>query len=215
MNFSLEAKENYRILDIKFLRHAESIDNAAWRENRPWPGIPDAPLSENGIQMLSAIRQKMMGWRPDLIVASPLSRCIETALAVVGQESTEIIIHFDLRERYHNDGDIPKNGAVLRQKYPLISYIVNEGHAAQKKTESKQVFEQRVQRFFAWLYTMECTRVCIVGHRGWLLEVLGVDVENGGTILSNLMMMSYNSILSACNLEVDGVVKVISYGVVE
>lgn len=60
------------------IRHAESLWNAEGR----WQGRGDPPLSERGRAQAARLGREVAGERPDLLIASDLSRAAETASAL-------------------------------------------------------------------------------------------------------------------------------------
>jgi hypothetical protein len=82
---------------IYIVRHGEAIHNV----QRGYP-FPDPPLTERGYAEASAI---VIGFKPDLIVVSPMRRTIETAFAAFhttleADGSLPIEIWPDLREAH-------------------------------------------------------------------------------------------------------------------
>jgi broad specificity phosphatase PhoE len=173
MNIHNEGHE----IRLAFVRHAMSVDNEAWRFGLPWPGIADAPLCSRGREMLSSITAVLGEWRPDLIVTSPLRRCIDTATPVANATEARIEVDYGLTEVSHNDGDLPPPPEVLAKVRPDL--IVNGQHAI---CYWEQPAQARAMRVICELASRPERKICLVGHRGWLLALAGLDIENGEVI---------------------------------
>lgn len=72
-------------MQITFVRHAQSIWNA---EDR-WQGQSDVPLSDRGRDEARIVGERLRGEPFDRIVASDLSRAMETARAIAGDRTIE------------------------------------------------------------------------------------------------------------------------------
>jgi broad specificity phosphatase PhoE len=160
-----------------FIRHAISVDNEAWLLGLPWPGIPDAPLCGRGRAMLLEVAAVMAEWQPDLIVSSPLRRCIDTARAVADTTAAGIEIDYGLAEIPHNEGDLPPQPDVLASEQPdLIVHGQDEIDCWDGPAKA------RAARVIRGLAQHPKRRICLVGHRGWLMAFAGLDIENGEVI---------------------------------
>lgn len=159
---------------IVFVRHAMSIDNEAWRLGRPWPGVRDAPLCEAGRASLPVIAKQLASWQPEKVLSSPLSRCIDTARAICDATNAGLEIDYELAEVFHTDGDKPLLPEDLQANHPTTRVIPPEPWAANvTPSERAKCWLRRLAA------TRESRRICVVGHRGWLLSVSDLDLENG------------------------------------
>lgn len=81
---------------IYLIRHGESMGQRATRKARESdPSLIDCGLSPTGIQQAKLLHETLNG-AVDLVVCSPLTRALETALLVFS--SVEILCHYHLRE---------------------------------------------------------------------------------------------------------------------
>lgn len=84
----------------KFLlmRHGEAdyMGPAKWG-TRGW-GADLAPLTERGIEEASAAVRRVREWDPSLIVASPMTRAMQTAAIVAHELRVPMRVEFDLHE---------------------------------------------------------------------------------------------------------------------
>lgn len=77
---------------VYIFRHGETDANIEHRMQ----GWLDVPLNANGVAQAQALAQKLAGIKFDCVYSSPLSRAVDTARAVVGDQ--QIITNGDLRE---------------------------------------------------------------------------------------------------------------------
>ena len=134
---------------VYIFRHGETDANIEHRMQ----GWLDVPLNANGVAQAQALAQKLAGIKFDCVYSSPLSRALDTARAVVGDQ--QIITNGDLRE--WNMGDfcghivrltdspadtsIDMSGDVIYAPYALLSnddYVPPNG-------ESYNMFVARVR----------------------------------------------------------------------
>jgi len=69
-------------MSIYLIRHGQSEFNAAYKDDGIDPMIFDAPLTEKGIQQAKNTRAAVLDLGIKLVVASPLTRAIQTALHI-------------------------------------------------------------------------------------------------------------------------------------
>lgn len=77
---------------VYIFRHGETDANAQKRMQ----GWLDVPLNTNGVAQAQALAQKLAGVKFDCVYSSPLSRAVDTARAVVGDQ--QITTNGNLRE---------------------------------------------------------------------------------------------------------------------
>lgn len=160
-----------------FVRHAMSVDNEAWLLGLPWPGITDAPLCSRGREMLPSIAAVLSEWRPDMIISSPLRRCIDTATAIASAAATPVEIDYGLTEIPHNDGDLPPPPDFLASARSDLAV-----HGQRAICCWSDPVQTRAVRVIRELANRPERKICLVGHRGWLMTFAGHDIENGEVI---------------------------------
>ena len=74
-----------KYIEVLFIRHAESQSNALWKETGIDPWIFDPTITEKGYQQAIQLKDNISYFVPDLIVSSPLKRCLLTASIVFGE----------------------------------------------------------------------------------------------------------------------------------
>lgn len=80
------------------MRHAESDYSGPGRWNAPGWGGDLAPLSEKGKEQATLIISKIKEINPDILLASPTARTLETALHIVAELPLKFAVEFDLHE---------------------------------------------------------------------------------------------------------------------
>jgi probable phosphoglycerate mutase len=78
-------------------RHGQTTWNAAGRVQ----GQLDSPLSDVGRQQAEAAAARLVGYHPDVLVSSDLSRAVHTAGALAAATGLEMRFDRRLRERHH------------------------------------------------------------------------------------------------------------------
>lgn len=134
---------------VYIFRHGETDANAQKRMQ----GWLDVPLNTNGMAQAQALAQKLAGVKFDCVYSSPLSRAVDTARAVVGDQ--QITTNGNLREwnmgdfcghivrLTDNPADTPidMSGDIIYAPYALLSnddYVPPNG-------ESYNMFVARVR----------------------------------------------------------------------
>jgi len=93
---------------IVFVRHAESLAQTVPQRHRAVDGaLLDSDLSAAGLAQLAAMQSELGGVAPDLVVSSPLTRALRTALALF-PTAAPVIAHPGLAE-VNSFETIPEN----------------------------------------------------------------------------------------------------------
>ncbi|MBU4273550.1 MAG: histidine phosphatase family protein [Planctomycetes bacterium] len=112
-------------MDLYIVRHAW----AAERDDAEWPDDDLRPLTEEGRRRFSRVVEKLVsrGMSPQVIVASPLKRCVETAqLLAAGVDGKPEVVPLDqLRPGSDLDG-LLRWTARRAQSHERIAWV---GHA--------------------------------------------------------------------------------------
>lgn len=149
------------------MRHAQSIWNA---EDR-WQGQSDVPLSELGRAEAARIGARLGPERFDRIVASDLSRAMDTARAIAGERTIEP--RAGLREM--NLGawcGLPHEEVASRFPDELLALQRGEPMRIGGTGETLEEFGARVLGELASLEQRDDERVLVVAHGGVIRAVL-------------------------------------------
>jgi broad specificity phosphatase PhoE len=154
-------------MQLVLVRHAQSIWNA---EDR-WQGQTDVPLSELGRDEARRIGARLGPERFDRIVASDLSRAMDTARAIAGERAVEP--RAGLREM--NLGawcGLPHEDVMARFPEELLALQRGEPMRIGGTGETLHEFGARVLAELAALEQGDGERVLVVAHGGVVRAVL-------------------------------------------
>ena len=142
---------------VCIIRHGEALHDV----EREYP-FPDPPLTPLGLEQASAIT---LGFKPDLVVASPMRRTIQTALVAFG--SCPFEIWPDLRETY--DGICQRGSpiSVLQHEFPHLNF--SECHQEWTYEEhTHERAEKRAERVRRRIREHPSRNIVLVTHRGFI-----------------------------------------------
>lgn len=164
-------------MNIYLVRHGETD----WNREGRLQGHTDIPLNENGRMQMKQVATKMVNLdiKPDLILASPLTRAYESAEIIAEQLAygkENILLEPLLIERYFGVGE----GKILAErveKYPGDNYPQMESYEDLIR-RAESVFEKIVNLFW------DKQNVLLVAHGAILYAILtaitGEQIEYGG-----------------------------------
>ncbi|KAJ1629357.1 histidine phosphatase superfamily [Pavlovales sp. CCMP2436] len=146
--------------------------------------IRDAPLTEIGRQQAMVLRPAARALRPELVVVSPLSRAVQTALLAFdhlrdGPEAVPFVAHGGVQEQGGVQRcDHRRPIAEIAREFPSLdlSALAPLGEADPLWNETKRepyaALCARARAFFEWLGQRPEREVAVVGHSAWLFTVL-------------------------------------------
>ena len=170
------------------LRDGESQFNEAYDATGGDPGIPDAGLTERGRKQASAAGEEIRRVSPQLVVTSPYTRAIDTALAVLPAPKTPLHVKPLVRERVGDACDIGTPASRLADAYPHLDFAhleevwwSTDGPTDERgiPIEARERVNERVRQFRAWLATRDESSVLVVSHRGFIHGLAGLELANG------------------------------------
>ncbi|MEA1901966.1 MAG: histidine phosphatase family protein [Actinomycetota bacterium] len=160
--------------EIVFIRHAESQANI----DGVWNGRTDGPLSDTGEASLDDLSQRLVSWRFDRAVASPLERTRQTAAAFFdGAEVDERFIEIDLgrwegmriSEIQESDGDA-LNEAIRTRTKPMGGTGETLEEAGRRALDAVDSLAESMS---------DTERVAVVTHGGFMQAVLHRHLAGG------------------------------------
>jgi broad specificity phosphatase PhoE len=172
---------------VHLIRHAQSTCNVAMAES-PWsdPMIVDAPLSPKGEAQAAALRERAAALDADLVVTSPLTRAIQTALAAFAGRDLPILVEALCAEKAELSQDVGRPPAELARDFPQLSFdhladpwwyaALREGERIPHEPEP--VFRARVAAFRDRLRGRSEHAVAVVSHGTFLQALGGHRLEN-------------------------------------
>jgi broad specificity phosphatase PhoE len=166
---------------VHLIRHAQSTFNAAMADT-PWldPMIRDAPLSARGEAQAAALRGRAAALAVGLVVTSPLTRAIRTALAAFEGLGVPILPLALCTEKVEASQDVGRPASELAGAFPQLDF----GHLPEVwwyaggadedgiPHEPEPAFRARVAEFRGWLRARPEHAVAVVSH-GSFLQALG------------------------------------------
>ncbi|MEZ4503240.1 MAG: histidine phosphatase family protein [Dehalococcoidia bacterium] len=171
---------------VFLLRHGHSTFQESYEVTNVDPGIIDAPLSDRGRAQVAAAARDVARLAPDLVVTSPLTRAIETTLGVVRDAEVRIRVDPLVRERLGDACDVGRAPTALAEAYPALDFAHlpevwwHRGPPDERglPIEPRELLQQRVDRFRAWLAGREEERILVVSHSGFLRYLSGEQLDN-------------------------------------
>ncbi len=172
---------------VHLIRHGQSTFNAATAVT-PWidPMLFDAPLSPRGHEQVAALREQVPRLEVDLVVTSPLTRALQTAVGAFAGTGTPILVEALPRERVDSSCDLGRSPALLSRDFPQLSFDHLDDpwwytDPAQDKpvvTEPLRLFEARVLAFEDWLAARPERTIAVVGHGSFFHRLSGQSLAN-------------------------------------
>lgn len=170
---------------IHLIRHGQSTFNAAYAIDGIDPLHFDAPLTALGLEQVAAARREAAHIEPELIVASPLTRAIQTAIGIFGDRP--LLIEALHREHGYSSCDVGRPPALLAADFPHLAFDhlpevwwhhgpdANEHGIA---VEPVEVLTGRVENFRRWLIERPEREIAVIGHGTFFWYLTGEKFEN-------------------------------------
>ena len=150
-------------MKINFIRHGATAGNLEKR----YIGITDEVLSEQGISELLKLKSMLECY--DLLISSPMLRCVQTANILFPKH--EIKICEDFREC--NFGDFEnKNYLELSGNPDYQHWIDSNGTACFPNGELPENFKARTIKAFENLLKIYHENMTIIAHGGTIMAIL-------------------------------------------
>jgi broad specificity phosphatase PhoE len=178
---------------ILCIRHGQSAFNAAYEETGIDPILFDARLTPKGEAQVLAARETLRDVPFDLVVASPLTRALQTAFGIFeGHFSNpRIVVEALHHERAESSCDVGRPPSALLADYPTLEFDhlpevwwhddgdVNE---LGLRTEPLETMMERMAHFRAFLVGRPERRTAVVGHGTFFYHLMGTFLPNCGMI---------------------------------
>lgn len=172
--------------EIYLIRHGQSTFNVHFETSGIDPLHFDARLSSLGSRQVFEGRQAAAGLKADLVVVSPLTRALETALGLFGGEPVPVIVSCLHRERLGNSCDVGRKPSELWVEFPMLEFDHLDNiwwHDGEKDergvaVEPEPLFLDRVEAFSRWVKARPESTVAVVGHGTFFHRLTGRHMEN-------------------------------------
>ncbi len=184
--FLLGVIQPHMAKDVYLIRHGQSTFNILFDSSGIDPLHFDAPLSTLGVGQVAKARQAAANLDADLVVTSPLTRALETAVGLFEGEPVPIVVSSVVRERLGNSCDVGRKPSVLIDEFPSLNFDhLDETwwHNGEKDdrgvpVEPDHLFIPRISEFSRWIASRPERTVVVVGHAGFFQRLTGRRLEN-------------------------------------
>eukprot|EP01134_Creolimax_fragrantissima_P000659 CFRG0659T1 len=169
---------------VHFIRHAEGIHNAARSQfgreaYRDW-AYYDAELTDTGFEQVLKAKEELEteGVVADVVIASPLTRTLQTAHGIFDSSITPFVAYEGIRERY---GAYPcdkrKDVSLLESQYPNVDFGLMKSEKDELWTEIREPednIKSRVIEFLDFLVNRPEQRIAVVSHNDFLSTIFNI-----------------------------------------
>ncbi|KAF0112640.1 MAG: putative phosphoglycerate mutase family protein [Rhodospirillaceae bacterium] len=174
---------------IHLIRHGQSTFNAAVAVS-PFtdPMLFDPPLSARGWAEVAELRGRMDP--VELVLTSPLTRAVQTALSVFGDSGVPMVVEPLLREGVDSRGDIGSRPSVLAAAFPTLDFshlddpwwFCDPAVPRVLRIEPEARIRARVaalrNRLAGLLAGLSARSVAVIGHGGFFNHMIGERLGN-------------------------------------
>jgi len=154
--------------EILFVRHGKTD----WNDQLRFQGSVDIPLNGEGIRQVERMALRVLAWRPERIIGSPLRRALRTAAAVLSRmPECDFSVLPSLAEMEFGAWE----GKTVFQIETLYGgqYIQWKTDPSQVTPEGGESFDHTVERVRGFLTgDFPCGRTLVVSHGGVIRAVL-------------------------------------------
>lgn len=170
---------------VHLIRHGQSTFNAAYAVDGIDPLHFDARLTPLGLEQVAAARREAADLAPELIVTSPLTRAIQTAIGIFGDRP--LLVEALHREHCYSSCDIGRPPALLAADYSHLAFdhlAETWWHTAPDANEHGIAIEPlemllgRVDDFRRWLIARPEREIAVIGHGTFFWHLTGEKFEN-------------------------------------
>jgi broad specificity phosphatase PhoE len=171
---------------IHLIRHGQSTFNAHYEATGRDPLHFDARLTETGLRQVAAAREALADRHYDLVIASPLTRAIQTAQGIFGTRAP-IIIDAVHREWLNSSCDIGRSTADLALDFPMLDFAHLddpwwhvEGPVGELGfvREPEHALLNRVTAFKDMIAARTEARIAVIGHGDFFHRLVGRQMMN-------------------------------------
>jgi broad specificity phosphatase PhoE len=172
---------------IDLIRHGQSTFNAHYEATGQDPLHFDARLTTLGESQVTAARDRYRDRDYDIVLASPLTRAIQTAHGIFGDRNIPIEICALHREWQISSCDIGREVAALSADFPHLDFsglsdpwwrhdlpVCPLGFPQ----ETEAHLQERVRAFAALIAARPEERIAVVGHGDFFRRLIGRQLAN-------------------------------------
>jgi broad specificity phosphatase PhoE len=172
---------------VDLIRHGQSTFNAHYEATGEDPLHFDARLSDLGESQVAAARDRYRDRDYDVVLASPLTRAIQTAHGIFGDRGIPIEICALHREWQISSCDIGRGVTELRTDFPQLDFSSLSDpwwrHDAPAcplgfPQETEAHLAERVAAFTGLIAARPEERIAVVGHGDFFRRLIGRHLAN-------------------------------------
>ncbi len=171
---------------VHLIRHGESTFNSAVAETGRDNHEQDARLSALGHRQVAETGVALAGRSYDLVVTSPLTRALQTALGLFYGRDVAILVEALPRERVEHSCDLGRSPEVLAKQFSGLVFdhlddpwwYVDAANGVGVAVEPESVVKARCDRFRAWLSARPEQVIAVVGHGTFFHHLSGLRLAN-------------------------------------
>ncbi|KAK6229866.1 hypothetical protein QUC31_001621 [Theobroma cacao] len=173
---------------LHLVRHGQAMHNVEGDKNREAllsQDLFDAQLSPLGLQQVGQLRRDVHARglldRIELVITSPLSRAMQTAVGVFGSDRHPKVMAVELcRDRLGvRPCDMRRKVSDYRSRFPTIDFSMMDGEDDKLWNpdirESMEELAARGARFLKWLWTRPEKEIVVVSH-GIVLQNILINI---------------------------------------
>lgn len=171
---------------IYFIRHGYALHNDLFWSigTDAYKKYQDTPLLHKGYLQANDCKKKhVKPWNGklkniDIVLVSPLSRTINTALSIFGdtRHYCTKFIALDCLMEYPQGGDEVCNKRkkidILKDNYPTIDFSELSGDNWDNNKESIEELEERIETMVKYIQKLNANRIAVVSHSSFLGQYL-------------------------------------------
>jgi broad specificity phosphatase PhoE len=174
---------------ILCIRHGQSAYNAAFEATGIDPIIPDARLTPLGEQQVAVARETLRDTNVDLVITSPLTRALQTAVGIFGSHKSNprFLVEALHRERVESSCDVGRSPALLFAEYPGLDFAhlaevwwhaLGEPDWRGVHVEPLDSMMDRISKFREFLSARPERSIAVIGHGTFFHQLVGVSFAN-------------------------------------
>ena len=173
---------------IDLIRHGQSTFNAHYAIHGTDPMLFDARLTALGESQARELHQRFSQEKYDLVVASPLTRAIQTAERAFGDSHGKPLkVEVWHRERVESSCDVGRPASIMAAEFPHLDFEHLDEHWWAEGAddlggglwhEPVEHCIKRVERFRKWLKERPEERIAVFGHATFFFHASGVEMKN-------------------------------------
>ena len=189
---------------LHLIRHGYSLHNELFHkiglQAFRMPDCIDSPLTGEGhLQSIELGQSWAKKSEIELVLVSPLTRCLETAMNIFGDTNIPIISQEFLREYPIGEDTCNKRSSLtlLKNKYPKIDFhLISDGDTlwTSDYRETIDELEQRLDEMVKYLQKRKEKNIAIVGHSSYFGQFKDNHIgykENGDEELKHCYPYEY------------------------